>query len=62
MNTINQSIRFIHSSDWQLGMTRVFLDKDSTSPFSQARIDAIATMGKLAVAHDTQFIVVAGDA
>ena len=61
MNTNNQSIRFIHSSDWQLGMTRVFLDKDSAPRFSQARIDAIATLGKLAIEHDAQFIIVAGD-
>ena len=61
MNTINPYIRFIHSSDWQLGMTRVFLDRDSAPRFSQARIDAIATLGKLAIEHDAQFIIVAGD-
>lgn len=60
-NTNNQVVRFIHSSDWQLGMTRVFLDRDSAPRFSQARIDAIATLGKLAKEHDAQFIIVAGD-
>ncbi len=57
MNKNNQSIRFIHSSDWQLGMTRIFLDKDSAPQFSPARINAIATLGKLAIEHDAQFIM-----
>ena len=55
------SIRFIHSSDWQLGMTRASLSPEAASRFSQARIDAIATLGKLAREHDARFIVVAGD-
>ncbi len=42
-------------------MTRVFLDRDSAPRFSQARIDAIATLGKLAIERDAQFIIVAGD-
>lgn len=54
-------VRFIHSSDWQLGMTRAFLDSEAAARFSQARIDAIATLGTLATERDAQFIVVAGD-
>lgn len=57
----DSSIRFIHSSDWQLGMTRAFLSPEAASRFSQARIDAITTLGKLAKEHGAQFIVVAGD-
>ena len=55
------SIKFIHSSDWQLGMTRAFLSPEAASRFSQARIDAISTLGKLAKEHDAKFIIVAGD-
>lgn len=54
-------IRFIHSSDWQLGMTRAFLHPEADARFAQARIDAISTIGKLAQAHEAAFIVVAGD-
>jgi len=42
-------------------MTRAFLDEDAQARFSQARIDAIGTIGKLATESDAQFIVVAGD-
>ncbi|MEM6574811.1 MAG: exonuclease SbcCD subunit D [Pseudomonadota bacterium] len=53
--------RFIHSSDWQLGMTRAFLGDEAAARFSQARIDAIGTLGRLASKREAQFIVVAGD-
>lgn len=54
-------MKFIHSSDWQLGMTRAFFAPEAAARFSQARIDAIATLGRLAREHDAAFIVVAGD-
>lgn len=53
---------FVHSSDFQLGMTRHFLDpKDAGPRFVQDRIDAIEALGRLATDHDAQCIVVAGD-
>ena len=55
------SVRFIHSSDWQLGMMRRFLDPEAAARFAQARIDAISTLGALANEHGARFIVVAGD-
>ncbi|WP_405226949.1 metallophosphoesterase family protein [Lentisalinibacter sediminis] len=54
-------MRFLHTSDWQLGMTRAFLTPEASARFSQARIDAIATLGRLAAEHQAKFIVVAGD-
>lgn len=54
-------IRFIHTSDWQLGMTRAFLSEEAGVRFSQDRIEAIQTIGALAKAHDAAFVVVAGD-
>ena len=53
--------KFIHTSDWQLGMTRAFLTAESLPRFSQARIDAVVRLGELAREHAAQFIVVAGD-
>ena len=61
MTTDKTQIRFIHSSDWQLGMTRAFLSEEAGARFSQDRINAISTLGKLANEHDAKFIIVAGD-
>lgn len=61
MAQVVDQVRFIHSSDWQLGMTRAFFDSEAAARFAQARIDAIATLGELATGHAAQFIVVAGD-
>ena len=56
-----EKIRFLHSSDWQLGMTRAFLVEEASARFSQARIDAITRLGELAEEYEAAFIVVAGD-
>ena len=58
---MQNNIKFLHSSDWQLGMTRHFLSDEAAARFSQDRIDAIKRLGELARDHDTHFIVVAGD-
>lgn len=54
-------MRFLHTADWQLGMTRYFLTDDDQSRFSQARIDAIRTMARVATEQQCAFVVVAGD-
>lgn len=54
-------VRFIHTADWQLGMTRHFLDADAQARFSAARIEAIRSIGRLAVERDCSFVVVCGD-
>lgn len=57
-----QHFTFIHSSDFQIGMTRHFLDPTDAGPrFAQDRIDAIETLGALATQSGAQCIVVAGD-
>ncbi|MEZ5238205.1 MAG: DNA repair exonuclease [Microthrixaceae bacterium] len=53
--------RFVHTADWQLGMTRHFLDEDAQPRFTQARIDAIHRIGQLAREQDCDFVVVGGD-
>ena len=54
-------VRFLHTSDWQLGMRRHFLDADAQARFDQARIDAIRSIGRTAAETGCAFIVVAGD-
>lgn len=54
-------VRFLHTADWQLGMTRHFLDAEAQGRFAQARIDVIQRMAGLATEHGCAFVVVAGD-
>jgi DNA repair exonuclease SbcCD nuclease subunit len=55
-------IRFLHTSDWQLGMTRHFLAEGAQERYSQSRFDAIRTMGRVAKDQNCQFMLVCGDA
>jgi len=54
-------VRFIHTADWQLGMTRHFLDEEAQARFSEARIEAIRSIGRLATEQSCPFVVVCGD-
>jgi len=54
-------IRFLHTSDWQLGMARHFLSEGAQERYSQARFDAIRTMGRIAKQEECQFMLVCGD-
>lgn len=54
-------VRFVHTSDWQLGMTRHFLEGEAQARYTGARIDAIRTIGALARTQECDFVVVAGD-
>lgn len=54
-------MKFLHTADWQLGMTRHFLDAEAQSRFSAARRDAVAALGPLARETGAEFVVVAGD-
>lgn len=56
------SVRFIHTSDWQLGMTRHFFDDGAQERYGQSRFDAIRTMGRIAKEERCQFMLVSGDA
>lgn len=55
------SVRFIHTADWQLGMTRHFLSEEAQARFSQARIDAIRAVGQIVDETGAAFVVVSGD-
>lgn len=54
-------VTFIHSSDWQLGMVRHYLSDEAQARFTGDRVHTIRTIGDVAKATQSQFIVVAGD-
>ena len=54
-------VRFLHTADWQLGMTRHFLSEEAQARFSAARLDVIGEMGNLAINEGCEFVVVCGD-
>lgn len=54
-------MRFIHTADWQLGMTRHFLNDEAQPRYSAARRDAVAGLGALVAEVGAEFVVVAGD-
>lgn len=54
-------IRFLHTSDWQLGMTRWFLADDAQARYTDDQFAAVRTMAELARRHRCAFVVVAGD-
>jgi DNA repair exonuclease SbcCD nuclease subunit len=54
-------MRFVHTADWQLGMTRHFLSPEAQARFSEARLDAVRAIGRLATEQNCEFVVVCGD-
>ncbi|ADB32836.1 metallophosphoesterase [Kribbella flavida DSM 17836] len=58
---MDESITFLHSSDWQLGMMRRFLGPDGQARWGQARLDAVARIGAVAERTGARFLVVTGD-
>lgn len=54
-------MKFLHTADWQLGMTRHFLGADAQARYSAARRDVVAALGALARETGAEFVVVAGD-
>jgi DNA repair exonuclease SbcCD nuclease subunit len=54
-------MRFVHTADWQLGMTRYFLNGEAQPRYSAARRDVVAGLGSLVAEVGAEFVVVAGD-
>ena len=54
-------VRFLHTSDWQLGMTRHFLQGEAQARYAGARLDAVRALGALARERRCDFVLVAGD-
>jgi DNA repair exonuclease SbcCD nuclease subunit len=61
LGTVPLVVRFVHTADLQLGMSRRFLSPEAQARFAQARIDVVRALGRLAAAEDCEFVVVAGD-
>ena len=54
-------VKFLHTGDWQLGMTRHYLSAEAQPRFSAARLDAIGRIGSLATEEKCEFVIVCGD-
>lgn len=54
-------VRFIHTGDWQLGMTRRFLSAEAQARFTEARLEAVRATARLARDERCAFVVVCGD-
>ncbi|WP_029202349.1 metallophosphoesterase family protein [Ornithinimicrobium pekingense] len=54
-------VRFLHTADWQIGMTRRFLSSEAQPRFSQSRVDVIRRLGRVAQDQACAFVVVCGD-
>ncbi len=55
------SIRFLHTSDWQLGMTRAFLSAEAQARYADDQIEAVRQLAQTATDRGCAFAVVAGD-
>ncbi len=51
-------VRFLHTGDWQLGMTRRFLPAEAQARYTQDRLDAVERLGRLASEENCRFRVV----
>jgi len=56
-------MKFIHTSDWQIGMPFLFLSEKSRNLMEQARLDAITSIAKLAkdASQGIDFVLICGD-
>ena len=52
---------FLHTADWQIGRQYSQFTPDDSSSISEARIDAVATIARLATENSVDAVLVAGD-
>ncbi|WP_232784413.1 metallophosphoesterase family protein [Carbonactinospora thermoautotrophica] len=55
------TVRFLHTADWQLGMTRHFLSPEAQARYTDGRLAAIRALGRVAAAEGCEFVLVCGD-
>lgn len=55
------AVKFIHTSDWQIGKVFRFLDNATMGLLQEARLQAITRLGELAREHGASDVLVAGD-
>jgi DNA repair exonuclease SbcCD nuclease subunit len=58
---LEQRVRLIHTSDWQIGKTLGFADDATREVLRNERLDAILRLGRLAQQNSITTILVAGD-
>ena len=51
-------MRILHTSDWQLGMTRHYLAGEAQPRFTADRVDTVRTLLALALERECSFVVV----
>ena len=54
-------VRFLHTSDWHLGISRYYLEGEAQARFGQARVDVIRRVAALAIEERCDFALVCGD-
>ena len=54
-------VKFLHTSDWHLGMRRHFLDEEAEPRYRQDRMEAVRRIGEVARGEGCDFVVAAGD-
>jgi len=54
-------MRFLHTSDWQLGIARYYLDADARARYAADRFEAVSRLGEVARETGAELVVVAGD-
>lgn len=53
--------RFLHTADWQIGRQYSRFPPDDGVPLTEARLEAVATLARLASEHAVDAVLVAGD-
>jgi hypothetical protein len=55
------AMRLIHTADWQIGKVFRFAGDATMHVLQEARLEAISTIGRLAIEHGASHVLVAGD-
>ena len=58
---MRRSVKFIHTADWQIGMTRHFLSSGVQGEFSGDRVNTIRRIGEVAKSCGAEFVLTCGD-
>ncbi|MGB3686367.1 MAG: metallophosphoesterase [Ornithinimicrobium sp.] len=54
-------VTFLHTADWQIGITRRWLQPEAQARFDHDRLEAIRDCGRIARDQHCEFVLVAGD-
>ena len=52
-----RAVTFVHTADWQLGMTRHFLAPEAQAQFTADRLAGISRIGAIAAEVGAEFVV-----